>query len=153
MKRLVMNPSDTGQFSRIARGLNFFATMNLSMLEAVLQGLGLFAFERGEKVCVQGGAGDSFFVIQEGTLSVSSKNGVLSFSKRVAVLEEGDCFGEMALLRQTPRNATVARTTPSRIFVLPAQHFQTVVEQNPVFAAELRSLATLRQLELNHRYG
>jgi CRP-like cAMP-binding protein len=153
MKRLSVTPSDAVQFSRSVRKLRLFESMNMGLLEKILEGLLFFEYGRGEAVCLQGEAGDSFYVVQQGRLSVSLRKGKLSKPKPVATLEAGDCFGEMALLRQAPRNATVACLDPSRIFVLPARHFQTVLGQNPGFAAEIQELAATRQFELDHRYG
>lgn len=152
MKRLAITPADLVQFSKMVRSLKFFETMNMVMLERVLEGLQVFEFHRGEKICVQGEAGDTFFVVQQGSLEVSVRRGSLSLSKQVAILGPGDCFGEMALLRQAPRNATVECRTPSRIFVLPSRHFQAVLEQNPEFSAHIRDLAATRQFELDHPY-
>lgn len=149
MQRLPTTPADTVQFSRIVRRLDFFGAMNMAMLERILDGLQIVAYARGEKVCVQGEVGDTFFVVHQGRLSVSIKKGRLSLPRRVATLEPGDCFGEMALLRQAPRNATVECLAPSRIFVLPAQHFQAVLEQNPEFSGQIHELAATRQLQLD----
>ena len=153
MKRLAITSSDTVQFSQKVRELKFFASMNMVMLEEILAGILLFEFDPGEKICAQGEAGDSFFVVQQGRLAVSTKKGRLSLPKQVATLGPGDCFGEMSLLRQAPRNASVACTAASRIFVLPARHFQAVLDQNPEFSAEIHELAATRQFELDHRYG
>lgn len=153
MKALPTTPADLVQFSKLVRSLKFFGTMNMVMLERVLEGLQVYEFHRGEKVCVQGEEGDTFFVVQQGSLSVSVKKGRLSLSKQVAVLGPGDCFGEMALLRQAPRNATVECRSLSRIFVLPARHFQAVLDQNPEFSAQIRDLAATRQFELDHPFG
>ena len=153
MKALPTTPADLVQFSKLVRSLKFFGTMNMVMLERVLEGLQVYEFHRGEKVCVQGEEGDTFFVVQQGSLSVSVKKGRLSLSKQVAVLGPGDCFGEMALLRQAQRNATVECRGPSRIFVLPARHFQAVLDQNPEFSAQIRDLAATRQFELDHPFG
>jgi CRP-like cAMP-binding protein len=149
MHRLPTTPADTVQFSRIVRRLKFFGALNMMMLERILDGLQIFEYAKGEKVCVQGATGDTFFVVHQGRLSVSFKKGSLSFSRRVATLEPGDCFGEMALLHQAPRNATVECLTPSRIFVLPARHFQAVLEKNPEFSDQIRELAAARQSELD----
>jgi CRP-like cAMP-binding protein len=152
MKRLPISAADTVQFSRTVRGLNFFGSMNMAMLERVLDGLQLFECDRGEKVCVQGELGDTFFVVQRGSLTVSVKKGRLSLSKKMATLRPGACFGEMALLHQAPRNATVACETACRLFVLPASHFQAVLAQNPEFAKEIKDLARARQSELDRKF-
>jgi CRP-like cAMP-binding protein len=152
MKRLSITPADTVQFSQIVRKLHFFGSMNMMMLEKILDGIQVFEYGRGEKVCVQGEAGDSFFVVQKGRLVVSVKRGTLSLPKKVATLGPGDCFGEMALLHQAPRNATVACIALSRIFILPGRHFRAVLEQNPEFSKEINELADTRQFELDHRY-
>ena len=152
MKRLSLTPADTVQFSKIVRGLNFFGSMNMAMLERILDGLQLFECDRGEKVCVQGEAGDTFFVVQKGSLTVSVKKGKLSLAKKIATLGPGNCFGEMALLHQAPRNATVACDEVSRLFVLPASHFRAVLAQNPDFAKEINSLASTRQFQLDQKF-
>ena len=152
MKRLAITAADTVQFSRIVRSLNFFGSMNMAMLERILEGIQLFECGRGEKVCVQGEAGDTFFVVQEGSLTVSVSKGRLSLSKKMASLGSGDCFGEMALLHEAPRNATVTCDSVSRLFVLPAAHFRAVLEQNPEFSKEINNLASTRQSELDRRF-
>ncbi len=63
-------------------------------------------FEQGEAVCVQGEPGDAFYVIESGEADV------LGDGKWVRTLGAGDSFGEIALIRDIPRTATVvARTT------------------------------------------
>jgi len=152
MKRLPITPADTVEFSQIVRRLHFFGSMKMGMLERILEGIKVFEFGRGEKVCTQGETGDSFFVVQKGKLGVSIRKGTLSLPKKVATLGPGDCFGEMSLLHEAPRNATVACLAPSRIFVLHAWHFKAVLEQNPEFSREINDLADTRQFELDHRF-
>lgn len=147
MKPLPVTADDTIAFSRIVRGLRFFGSMDMVLLERILEGLQLAAYGRGEKVCVQGEAGHFFFVVRSGTLTVSRRRGGLSLPHRVAELGPGDCFGEMALLDEAPRNATVSCRTDCVVYVLPAVHFRSVLARNPEFAAQIRALAAARQAD------
>ncbi|MCG2810521.1 MAG: hypothetical protein L6428_03555 [Candidatus Aminicenantes bacterium] len=56
------------------------------MLEKILEGIQVFEFKRGEKVCVQGEEGDAFFVVQQGSLSVSIKKGKLCLMSTIISL-------------------------------------------------------------------
>lgn len=153
MKLLPLLPVDTVQFSQSVRGLHFFGAMDMVLLERVLEGLELRQYAGGDRICVQGEEGDFFFVVRTGKLTVTTRRGGLSLARRVATLGPGDCFGEMALLHRAPRNATVSCATSSTVFVLPAAHFQGVLQRNPEFAKEIRDLAAARQAELDRRDG
>lgn len=74
-------------------------------------------------VCVveEGEAGEDFYVVASGQLQVE-RDGTT-----VGTLRAGDFFGELALLRDAPRAATVRAITPARLFVLPRDAFDAVV--------------------------
>ncbi len=97
----------------------------------------------GRVLCKEGDIGREFFVLVDGKVDVA-KNG-----RRVARLGAGDFVGEISLLEQTPRSATVTATTPLRFFVLTSRDFRQLVEDNPgVERKVLRALAR-RVLELS----
>jgi CRP-like cAMP-binding protein len=82
-------------------------------------------------------AGREFFVLVDGTVRVSRKG------RKLAVLGPGDWFGEIALLTNTPRTATVTTTSPARVLVLTDRAFRRVVEWMPSIA--LKVLSTVGQ--------
>jgi CRP/FNR family cyclic AMP-dependent transcriptional regulator len=97
----------------------------------------------GKVLCKEGEVGRQFFVIIDGKAEVTKKG------KRVATRRDGDFFGEIALLEQTPRMATVTAKTPLRLFVLTRKDFRHLVEENPsVERKVLRALAR-RVVELS----
>jgi CRP-like cAMP-binding protein len=97
----------------------------------------------GTVLCKEGEAGREFFVIIDGEVEITRKG------KRVATRGSGDFFGEIALLEDTPRMATVAAKTPLRFFVLTRRDFRHLVDVNPrVERKVLRALAR-RVLELS----
>ena len=77
----------------------------------------------GEDLIVQGEAGDAFYVIGSGQVDVERDGHV------IATLGPGEHFGEVALLTDEPRNATVTAHTPLRVFSLDRDGFAQVVAQ------------------------
>lgn len=151
MKRLPVTDNEVVLFTKMVRSINLFASMNMGLLESILRHINYFEFDPQEVVCRQGDAGDSFYVVAEGRLSVKVKSGFFSSAKQVAELKPGDCFGEMALLLRAKRNATVTCEEPSKLFVLLADHFDAAAKQNPAFAEEIKHLAADRKFELDHK--
>ncbi|RKZ14374.1 Crp/Fnr family transcriptional regulator, partial [bacterium] len=69
-------------------------------------------FKQGETLIKEGEAGDEFFVIIKGKVEVSSRGSV------IAVLGDGEFFGEMALLEGVKRSATVRAIEDTEVFIL-----------------------------------
>jgi CRP-like cAMP-binding protein len=89
----------------------------------------------GKVLCKEGEVGQEFFVIIEGEVEVT-QNG-----KRLATRAGGEFFGEIALLEQTQRMATVTAQTPLRFFVLTRREFGQLIRDNP--GVELKVLRAL----------
>lgn len=151
MEKLTMTDADFSNLARILRKVDFFAPMTIGQLESVLPYIMLCRYSKGESVFKQGESGDAFYIIYEGKVSVSVKKGFFSFAKQVASLKSGDFFGEMALLSKDARSATVACEEDSRLFVLLSTDFQSVVMQNPSFAAEVGKIAERRKFMSSHQ--
>jgi len=97
----------------------------------------------GKVLCNEGEVGQEFFVIIDGKVEVTRKG------KRVAMRGGGEFVGEIALLEETPRTATVTAKTPLRLFVLTRKDFRHLVNENPsVERKVLRALAR-RVVELS----
>lgn len=150
MKKLPLTDADTVLFTKLVKKINFFASMNMALLEKILNRIEYRQYDGGEKVCRQGEPGDSFFVVSEGRLKVSVREAFL-FSRTLATFGQGDCFGEMSLLERKPRNATVACEEASKVFILSADHFDKVLAENPSFAQEIKRLAKDRRYELDNK--
>jgi CRP/FNR family cyclic AMP-dependent transcriptional regulator len=99
--------------------------------------------EAGEVLCKEGETGQEFFVIVEGETDVTT-NG-----KRVAARGGGDFVGEIALLEETKRTATVTAKTPLRVFVLTRQDFRHLVRENPSVEQKVMRALARRVVELS----
>jgi len=97
----------------------------------------------GKVLCKEGETGREFFVIIDGTVEVEARG------KHLATLGAGDFVGEIALLEQVPRMATVTVKTPVRFFVLTREAFRHLVDQNPTVERKVLRALVLRLLELS----
>jgi CRP-like cAMP-binding protein len=149
MKKIELGDGEQAAFVRITKGISLFASgLSTSVMEKILACVKLYDFEPGERVVKQGDPGDAFFAVLAGSLKVSVREAFV-FSKKVAALQEGEFFGEMALLDGAPRSATVTCETAAKLFVLRRDDFQSILKLNPEFAAEIRKMASDRFFELN----
>ena len=94
----------------------------------------------------EGDAGDAMFVLLDGELDVMVGDTVVGNSRR------GDLLGEMALIDQSPRSATVIARTPAQLARLDAQRFQRLIQQHPFFAMHVMKVlaARIRQKDKAH---
>ena len=86
----------------------------------------------------EGRPGREFFVLISGKARVTQKG------KEIAELSGGDWFGEIALLTDTPRTATVTATSAVDVLVLTDRRFRTVVETMPSIALKVLSSVSTR---------
>ncbi|KAJ6659806.1 hypothetical protein lerEdw1_018522 [Lerista edwardsae] len=84
-------------------------------------------FEDGEKIVVQGEPGDDFFIITEGTASVLQRRSDKEEYIEVGRLGPSDYFGEIALLLNRPRAATVVARGPLKCVKLDRPRFERVL--------------------------
>jgi ATP-binding cassette subfamily B protein len=78
----------------------------------------------------QGDPGDTFYIIARGTVEVVRRDDA-GVEERVATLEDGDGFGEIALLQDVPRTATVRTVTPCVLLSLRRAHFLALMHEDP----------------------
>ena len=105
------------------------------------------SFADGEDVMVQGSVGDEFHVVVSGRARVVRDGNV------VAELLPGNGFGEMALLRDGPRTATVTAEGEVTTFVISRLDFTTFVAGSPSAAAAVAHVAQERALADERRGG
>jgi hypothetical protein len=105
----------------LIRGLPIFAPLSARTIERILGGLSTVEAGPGEVVIRQGDPGTAFYVIAAGTAEV------VVDGRPVSGLGRGDGFGEIALLRNVPRTATVVAASPLRLLAIERDGFLAAV--------------------------
>jgi CRP/FNR family transcriptional regulator, cyclic AMP receptor protein len=92
----------------------------------------------GKVLTAEGAVGSEFFVLLRGEARVSQAG------QEIASMGPGDFFGEISLVEDVPRTATVTAATPLRIFVLTRQRFRSHIEKNPAVGEKVHQVAARR---------
>jgi uncharacterized protein YhbP (UPF0306 family) len=100
----------------------------------------------GEVIVRQGAPADKFFIIVDGEVEVVREDE--GKSQTVATLGRGQFFGEIAILRDTPRQATVRATAPTVLFAMDRDVFRSLVAQSMGTTEDFDSLIRRRLDEL-----
>jgi uncharacterized protein YhbP (UPF0306 family) len=119
--------------------------LNPDLLAASLQ---TTTADAGETIAREGAPADKFFIVVEGELEVVRGAGEDGGGQVVSKLGRGDLFGEIAIMRDRPRTATVRATAPTTLFAMEHDTFRelvaealgTTAEFDKVIRARLESL-------------
>ena len=100
-----------------------------------------------EMIVKEGDPGDKFYIVASGKVEVHT-SGIHGERLRLAVLADGDYFGEIALLRDAPRTANVQSITPAVLLSLGKADFDTLLSKSPELKANLLGLCESRMQAL-----
>ena len=92
----------------------------------------------GKELTREGSRGREFFVLIEGEASVRRGD------QEVNRLAAGDFFGEIALVQDTPRTATVTAESPVRALVITDRSFRALLERSPEIESKVMSAVAAR---------
>jgi CRP/FNR family transcriptional regulator, cyclic AMP receptor protein len=123
---------------QLIKGVPLFAECSRKDLNEVAGIADEIDLREGKELTQQGRPGREFFVLIEGTADV--KKG----SRRVNRLGAGDFFGEISLVTQRPRTATVVATSPVRALVITDRSFRSLLEHQPGIQAKVMSALAAR---------
>ena len=127
---IVIRDEEIGVLKRVA----MLEPLPLPMIETLANHVSHSEVDAGRAVFHQGDAGDRFYVIEDGEADV------IGDGHLVRTLRSGDCFGEIALLRDTPRTATVRARTTLRLYTLSRADFMLAVSGYSATASAAQSL-------------
>ena len=119
--REALAPSELGLLSRLA----IFRPLPPATLDQLASSLIAVHATAGESIIREGDTGDRFYAVAKGELDVSTDG------EHVSTLGVGDSFGEIALLRDVPRTATVTAKTDVELYALERDEFLSAVTGHP----------------------
>src|SRR5262249_11071648 len=118
-------------------GVPMFVPLSLAAKERLATKLQRLDVPEGATILEEGEAGDRFYLIDSGTVRIAIEEGEKQS-------EAGDYFGEIALLRDVPRTATVTAETPTRLYALERADFLSAVTGHALAEAAAHDIVGAR---------
>jgi signal transduction histidine kinase len=125
------------------RNVSFFQDLSDDEIREIDRHCKEDEFGPGDIIFRENAAAERFYIVLSGKVEVWKDYGA-DDADLLAVHGEGHLFGEMALIDELPRSATVVAKTPTRVLYLFRHEFDTILHENPSVAMSiLRSLSAM----------
>lgn len=144
--------SESEGFSPL-RNSEFFSGLSDEDLSEIASGLTRRVYPPNTTIVREGAPADRMFIIKQGRVDIKKREGSLGIDLTLASLGEGACFGEMALLAEGPRTASVVTAVTTEVFVLIRDDFASILREHPSISLALNRIFAHRIEEMNARSG
>jgi CRP/FNR family cyclic AMP-dependent transcriptional regulator len=144
MHQSVQNSRDKSKIrALLVDSVRLFVGLNDSELDSLLAVSKPISVKARSTVCRKGEPGDALYIVISGKLKVAamSEDGREAI---LAILEDGETFGEMSLLDEHPRSANVVAVQDSELLVIQRQDFSSYLVSHPKAAISLLGILCRR---------
>ena len=117
--------------------------ISVALASEILRAGRIKTYEQGQTVVQEGSQGESFYFIISGRVRVKRGDQI------VAILGDGDYFGEAALLTGKPRNASVQAGTQTTLLEVPSNIFGKIIAQLPAIRSSMEKSSRIRPVLSN----
>jgi CRP/FNR family cyclic AMP-dependent transcriptional regulator len=125
--------------AELLRKIGLFESLSQRQIQRLAVSLKERNLSKGDVILSEGKSGIGFFVIGEGTVTYNVHG------KDVGTGGPGDYFGEIALIDDRPRMATVTAATDVTIYAMTRWEFRGLSEEHPDIASGLRQVMAKRE--------
>ena len=122
--------------------VSWFQDLDSKSLEAISNAAVEQSYQPGQLIMRQGDTGVGAFIIRSGKVEVVQERD--GKETKLATLGPGDVVGEMALLDEFPRSASVRAVEPTTALGIQRWHFRGILESHPQLALALLPILTRR---------
>jgi ATP-binding cassette subfamily B protein len=126
--------------------ISVFTALDESHLAAIADRFVTERYPRGKRMIEEGDPGDKLYILARGSAEVRKRDAD-GEERTIAVLEDGDVFGEIALLDDVPRNASVVARAPCLLLTLGRQQFDHILATVPGLRIAFEQVAAARRRE------
>jgi len=115
------------RYEEFLKSVPILETMEAYELSSLCDALQTVTFKKGETIVQQGDSGDTFFIVEEGECCANKVYAPKTPAQEVMQYRSGGYFGELALLRNEPRAASVVASTDCRLLTISRKTFKSLL--------------------------
>ena len=124
------------------RKVNLFSLLTEQQLDAMARIISERWVEDGMTICRQGEFGDELYIVYQGRVEVIRKT--KDREETLFLAKEGDCLGEMAVLGNIPRTASLRAQGDVHLLIIEGTHFHSLLRQHPEMSIHMIKLLVNR---------
>ncbi len=124
----LLNLDQTQDLENFLLKIPLFSSIPISHIHEIADKFQYTSYKKGDVICYEGEPGDAMYIIRSGVITIHAT--VDNREIYLAELRRGDFFGEMALLSDSPRNATARVLIDAMIYYICREDFEYLLMQN-----------------------
>ncbi|GHO54937.1 cyclic nucleotide-binding domain-containing protein [Ktedonobacter robiniae] len=124
--------------------VDLFSTLNKKELQEIAKNCQERTFSAGSTLFSQGDPGVALYVLTQGNVRISQANNSDQSEEVIGSAGVGEVLGEMALLDELPRSATVVAAEDVTVLVLPVWEFRSILRSHPDITLKLLAALSRR---------
>ncbi len=124
--------------------VELFSSLDKKELQTLAKSSQERTYNAGTKLFSQGDSGSGLYIIKSGKVSITQASGSGGAEKEINTTGAGEALGEMALLDDQPRSATVTAVDDVTALLLPVWEFRGVIREHPDIALKLLAVLSRR---------
>lgn len=136
---------DMATIKGVLEQLHFYEHLHPSEVQALIEGFEKENAPKGETLITQGKPGEVFYILASGQVGVFLKGQLID--KRIATLGPSSYFGEMSLVSDAVRSASVVTDEDSVVYTLLRSTFNKIIMANPTLSDMIRKTAQQRRMD------
>lgn len=122
--------------------VTLFASLSGMELNRLSEVAHLHCYEKYQNIVKEGEEGDAMFILVSGQVKITRKQG--QNESMIAIMGEGDTFGELALFDSEPRSASVIALKDSCLLSITREQFKELIRMNPEIALAMMRILSKR---------
>jgi CRP-like cAMP-binding protein len=147
MSNSELNEEELKWLFKVLAKIDFFKEVSITDIEKITKKFFKETAAANKVMIEQGTKSEAIYIIKTGSCNVYRKKGIFGKTETIAVLKEGDFFGEMSMMLNFPAFCSVKTVEPTEFFTYLKSDFLSLLSSNAALFEKVKHIAEIRRYE------